>query len=70
MKLDSNGFYPLHCAVINNRIDATKLLLNVYACSPNLFDKNMNTSLHFACMIGLIDLTKILIDHPDINLVI
>lgn len=70
MKPDSNGFYPLHCAVMNSQIDSLKCLLNVYNCSPNVGDKNGNTCLHHACIFGFVDVVKLLINHPDIDLVI
>ena len=37
--------------------------------SPNAIDKNKNTGLHHACLFGFVDIVKILIDHPDIDLV-
>ena len=69
MKPDQAGLFPLHQAVMNNKLDCVKVLLNDFACSPNVFDKNQMTGLHHACLYGFIDLVKILIEHPDIDMV-
>lgn len=69
MKPDSQGFYPLHLAVISNKKDCVDLLLNSYKCNPNVSDSNGMTSLHHVAQLGLVEILKTLIVHPDIDLV-
>lgn len=70
MKPDLQGFFPLHLAVISNKKDCVDLLLNAYKCNPNVVDSNAMTPLHHAAQLGLIDIIKTLVAHPDIDLVI
>ena len=69
MKSDTTGTFPIHIAAISNKIECVKLLLNKYGCSPNSLDKNNMTALHHACLFGYVDVVRLLIEHPDIDLV-
>lgn len=69
MKPDSQGLFPLHHAVIANKKDCVDLLLNSYKCNPNVGDLNGMTPLHHAAQLGLVEIIKTLVVHPDIDLV-
>lgn len=69
MKPDLQGFSPLHLAVKSNKKDCVDLLLNSYKCNPNVADLTGMTPLHHAAQLGLVEIMKTLIAHPDIDLV-
>jgi len=69
MKPEPNGLFPIHTAIIENKIECVKMLLYQFACSPNVIDKNRMTGLHHACLFGYVDIVRILVDHPDIDLI-
>ncbi len=70
MKYDQYGYLPMHYATINNQIECLKLLLDVYRCQPNAANlTNGMTCLHHAAELGLVSIVKLLIDHPDIDMV-
>ncbi len=69
MKPEPNGLFPIHTAIIENKIECVTMLLYKFACSPNVVDKNKMTGLHHACFFGYEDIVRILVDHPDIDLI-
>lgn len=69
MKADLNGLFPLHHAVISNKIECVIVLLSSYNCNPNVSDLDRMTPLHHASYLGFSDIVKVLIEHPDIDLV-
>ena len=69
MKPEPNGLFPIHTAIIENKIDCVKMLLYQFACSPNVVDKSRMTGLHHACLFGYVDIVRILVDHSDIDLI-
>lgn len=51
LKTRKNTFFPIHCAVRLNRMDAFELLMKLYSradIEPNLLDNDGNTLLHLA----------------------
>jgi ankyrin repeat protein len=53
---------PLHKAVINNHINAVRLLLK-HGANPNSINKKGYTPLHYASGRGYLDIMKLLLDY-------
>ena len=65
-----SGVQPIHIAANNlNGKKCLQLLLDNINISPNVFDDNYYTPLHYATSIGALDNIKLLVDYyADINL--
>jgi len=68
---DSRGMTPLHIAVLNNKVDVAKYLIDVGKADLDCEESKVNTPLHFACrnanseMVKLILKYNIAIDCPN-----
>ncbi|CAN5819491.1 ankyrin repeat domain-containing protein [soil metagenome] len=67
--IDNDGFTPLAIAVGENKPSALKCLLNAGA-SPNILNPHdgNGTPLHLACAWGFLEVAKILVDAPQIDI--
>ena len=58
----------LHCAVLYNRVDLLRILLNNIDSGPNPIDRNKRTPLHQAAVNGFLECTTVLLNHgADVN---
>eukprot|EP00053_Salpingoeca_punica_P008260 m.74593 g.74593 ORF g.74593 m.74593 type:complete len:953 (-) comp14519_c0_seq1:63-2921(-) len=53
----------LHIAVLYNRLDIVRLLLETYKVDPNRTDRNNRTPLHIACMRGFAEICQMLMHN-------
>ena len=64
---DSHGRTPLYYAVLNNRLEVAKYLVNEQHCDPMTRDNDGDTLLHIACVYGDIKIVQYLLSTGKAN---
>ena len=59
---ESHGGTPLHCAAIESKPEAARVLLE-HGAPPAALDKYQKSPLHFAALLGSVEIVRLLLDH-------
>lgn len=63
---DDLGRTMLHYAVLNENLDAVKVLLDANA-SVNEVDNDLRTPMHYLAVIGNLDITRYILQHASVS---
>ena len=69
MQPDQDKWYPIHHAAWYGHDECVQTLLKDYGCSPNVCSSFTMTALHYAALQGHTNVVRVLLSHPDIDVV-